>query len=65
MYLVFYRTSDVFDAEERLNENNIKTDIVPTPVQDTAYCGECVKVDDETLEPAKEILLDLEYQQVE
>ena len=65
MYLVFYRTSDVFDAEERLNENNINTEIVPTPVQDKAYCGVCVKVDDETLEPAKEILLDLEYQQVE
>lgn len=65
MYFVFYRTSDVFDAEERLNENNIKAEITPTPVQDKAYCGVCVKVGDEALEPAKEILLDLEYQQVE
>ena len=65
MFLVFYRTSDVFDAEERLNQNNIKTEIVPTPVQDKAYCGVCVKVCDEALEPAKELLLDLEYQQVE
>ena len=65
MFLVFCRTSDVFDAEERLNENNIKTEIVPTPVQDKAYCGVCIKVGDEALVTAKEILLDLEYQQVE
>ena len=58
MFLVFYRTSDVFDAEERLNENKIKTEIVPTPVQDKAYCGVCVQVDDEALEPVKEILFD-------
>lgn len=65
MFLVFYRTSDVFDAEERLNENNIKTEIAPTPVQDKAYCGVCVKIGIEALKSANEILLDLEYQQIE
>lgn len=65
MFLIFYRTSDVFDAEERLNENNIKAEIAPTPVQDKAYCGVCVKIGVEALKSAKEILLDLEYQQVE
>ena len=65
MFLVFYRTSDVFDAEERRNENNIKTEIAPTPVQDKAYCGVCVKIGIEALKSAKEILLDLEYQQIE
>lgn len=44
MYLVFYKTNDVFVAEERLQEQNIETEIVPTPVQDKAYCGVCVKV---------------------
>lgn len=44
MHLVFYRTSDVFVAEEKLQIQNIETEIVPTPVQDKAYCGVCVKV---------------------
>lgn len=44
MHLVFYKTNDVFVAEERLQSQNIETEIVPTPVQDKAYCGVCVKV---------------------
>ena len=44
MHLVFYKTNDVFVAEEKLQEYNIETEIVPTPVQDKAYCGVCVKV---------------------
>ena len=44
MHLVFYKTNDVFLAEEKLQEQNIETEIVPTPVQDKAYCGVCVKV---------------------
>ena len=44
MHLVFYKTNDVFVAEEKLLEKNIETEIVPTPVQDKAYCGVCVKV---------------------
>ena len=43
MYLVFYKTNDVFVAEEKLQEQGIETEIVPTPVQDKAYCGVCVK----------------------
>lgn len=43
MYLVFYKTNDVFVAEEKLQEQGIDTEIVPTPVQDKAYCGVCVK----------------------
>ena len=62
MYLIFYRTSDVFDAEERLNNKNIKTEIVPTPVQDKAYCGVCVQIDDEALNVATSELYDMEYQ---
>lgn len=62
MYLVFYRTSDVFDAEERLKNNQIDTEIVPTPVQDKAYCGVCVKIEPKSYDSAKNTLLDLEYE---
>ncbi len=44
MYLVFYKTSDVFEVEELLNQNCIDNEVVPTPVQDKAYCGVCLKV---------------------
>ena len=43
MHLVFYKTNDVFVAEEKLQEQKIQTEITPTPVQDKAYCGVCVK----------------------
>ena len=50
MNLVFYRTSDVFEAEEILQEHGITTEIVPTPVQDKAYCGVCIQVSPEIQE---------------
>ena len=40
MHFVFYKTNDVFLAEEKLLAASIRVDIVPTPVQDKAYCGE-------------------------
>lgn len=43
MYIVFFSTSHVFEAEERLNEHGIECSIVPTPVTDKAYCGVCVE----------------------
>ena len=42
--LVFYRTSDVFEAEEILQSKDIIVEIVPTPVQDKAYCGVCIRI---------------------
>lgn len=45
MKIVFFSTSDVFDAEERLRNKNILCEIVPTPVTDKAYCGVCIKTD--------------------
>lgn len=42
MHIVFYSTSDVFKAEEILNGENIECKVVPTPVQDKAYCGVCI-----------------------
>lgn len=62
MHLVFYKTTDVFIAEEKLNECLIKAEIVPTPVQDKAYCGVCVKVSENSLEQVEAILSNLEYQ---
>jgi hypothetical protein len=64
MHLVFYRTSDVFEAEEILQSHNIVTDIVPTPVQDKAYCGVCVKIAETDLNLAIDYLQQLEYQKV-
>lgn len=45
MYCTFYNTNDVFSAEEIFNKNNIECSIVPTPVQDIAYCGVSVEVE--------------------
>lgn len=53
MHLVFYRTSDVFEAEEILQANGITVEIAPTPVQDKAYCGVCVSIAKEDLDEAK------------
>lgn len=47
MHIVFFSTSNVFKAEEILNENNIECKVVPTPVQDKAYCGVCVETQDD------------------
>lgn len=64
MNLVFYRTSDVFEAEEILQENDISTIIVPTPVQDKAYCGVCIQVAPETQKRISEILSKFEYKMI-
>lgn len=64
MHLVFYRTSDVFEVEEILQNHDIATEIVPTPVQDKAYCGVCVKIAETDLNSAVDYLQQLEYQKV-
>lgn len=64
MHLVFYRTSDVFEAEEILLNHDIATEIVPTPVQDKAYCGVCVKIAETDLNSAVDYLQRFEYQKV-
>lgn len=61
MHFVFYKTSDVFKAEEKLNAANIKNSIVPTPVQDKAYCGVCVRISENSIDCAKNELRDMEY----
>lgn len=62
MHVIFYKTNDVFAAEEKLQENGIATKIVPTPVQDKAYCGVCVRVRDEDLEAVKASIVGMDYQ---
>ena len=62
MHYVFFSTSDVFKAEEILNENKIACKVVPTPVQDKAYCGVCV----ETLDKQARVLMgDMEFEVLE
>lgn len=50
MYIMFFSTSHVFEAEERLKELGIECNIVPTPVTDKAYCGVCVETEAEDVE---------------
>lgn len=64
MYLIFYKTNDVFAAEELLKAQKISEEIVPTPVQDKAYCGVCLAVDAGDRDQVKELLREFEYQMV-
>lgn len=61
MYFVFYNTNDVFVAEERLQEQKISVEVVPTPVQDKAYCGVCVMVSKDDEDAAAQALAGMEY----
>lgn len=61
MHIVFYKTNDVFAAEEKLQENGITTKIVPTPVQDKAYCGVCINVRESDLEVVKSSIDGMDY----
>ena len=61
MYFVFYNTNDVFVAEERLQEQKISVEVVPTPVQDKASCGVCAMVSKEDEDAAVQILAGMEY----
>ena len=62
MHIVFFSTSNVFRAEEILNENGIECKVVPTRVQDKAYCGVCVETEDEK---AKDFMEDMEFETIE
>lgn len=64
MHYVFYKTCDVFSAEEKLQKAKIATEIVPTPVQDKAYCGVCVSINDSDCIVAESILEGYEYKKV-
>lgn len=61
MYLIFYRTSDVFEAEEILQSQDIVVEIAPTPVQDKAYCGVCIQIKEDDLSHAQLELSELEF----
>lgn len=58
MYIVFFSTRDVFEAEERLSKANIACKITPTPVTDKAYCGVCVETINES---ATAVLTNMEF----
>lgn len=59
MYIVFFSTSDVFRTEEILNTHSIDCKVVPTPVQDKAYCGVCVETNSSR---AINLITDMEYE---
>ena len=58
MHIVFFSTSHVFEAEERLIAHGINCKLVPTPVTDKAYCGVCVETD---IEDVDNIIEDMEH----
>lgn len=62
MYIVFYSTSNVFKAEETLTNEGILCEVVPTPVQDKAYCGVCIRTQEDKV---LEILKDIEFKVIE
>ena len=62
MYFVFYNTNDVFVAEEKLQQQNIPVEVVPTPVQDKAYCGVCSQIPTKDEAIAIEALRGMDYQ---
>lgn len=62
MHIVFFSTSNVFRAEEILTEAEIECKVVPTPVQDKAYCGVCIETDEIK---AKELMDDMEFEVIE
>ncbi len=62
MHIVFFSTNNVFKAEELLTNANIECQVVPTPVQDKAYCGVCIMT---TEKRAVELLRDIEFKLVE
>lgn len=64
MHFVFYKTNDVFAAEEILQEHDIRTEVVATPVQDKAYCGICVFIDENDVSKSVDILKDFDFKQV-
>lgn len=64
MHYVFYKTCDVFSAEEKLQAEKITAEIVPTPVQDKAYCGVCVLISNNDCNAAESILEGYEYKKV-
>ena len=61
MHVVFYKTNDVFIAEEQLKESGFNVEIVPTPVQDKAYCGVCVKVKNENTDKIGNVLSGMHF----
>jgi hypothetical protein len=58
MHIMFYSTSDVFEAEEKINDAGMECKIVPTPVTDKAYCGVCLKTNDKKV---VELLKNMEF----
>lgn len=62
MHIVFFSTSNVFRAEEILNDANIECKVVPTPVTDKAYCGVCIETENKE---AEKLMDDMEYEIVE
>lgn len=62
MHFVFYNTNDVFVAEEKLQQQNIPVEVVPTPVQDKAYCGVCAQIPAKDEAIAIKALQGMDYQ---
>lgn len=58
MYVVFFSTNDVFEAEGIFSKIKVDCKVVPTPVTDRAYCGVCLEIDNNS---ELDIIANLEY----
>ena len=61
VYIIFIKTTDVFAGEELLLASGMRAEVVPTPVQDKAYCGVCLKIAGDYETTAVDCLGKLEY----
>lgn len=62
MHIVFYSTSNVFKAEELLTDAGVSCQVLPTPVQDKAYCGVCIMTQEKE---ALDLLNGIEFKVIE
>ena len=60
MILIFYKTNDVFAAEDLLG-GKMNVEIVPTPVLDKAYCGVSIKIEDTDYETASKLITAIDH----
>lgn len=62
MYIVFFSTNNVFKVEQILKVAQIECKVVPTPVQDKAYCGVCIQTKERK---ALDLLSNIEFDVIE
>ncbi|GEM_PF-5231861 len=58
-HILVYTRTDVYSAEEQLRAAGIDYRIVPTPERMGTFCGLCLRIQDDTVPQAEELLKDI------